>query len=211
MTPSPRQPAKTHQPPDSPPFLGLTGAIGAGKSTALAAFERLGCAVLSADAVIAELYDTEAVQTALRLRWGEEVFSGEQVDKNAVARLIFSSTDQRHWLEGLLWPLTARRTEAFREALVSLDPPPRAGVVETPLLFEAGAQSRFDATIAVVAADQLRAQRLALRDQAELAARERLQLTQEEKAARADFTVVNDGTIEDLERALAAVLDKLAA
>jgi dephospho-CoA kinase len=191
-------------------FAGLTGAIGAGKSTALAAFERLGCAVLSADVVIHELYETEAVRTELRLRWGDDVFAGEQVDTNAIARLIFSSADQRHWLEELLWPLTAKRTEAFREEIEALDPPPRAGVVETPLLFEAGVQSRFDATIAIVADDELRARRLALRDQAELAARERLQLTQAEKAARATYIVVNDGTVEELERALAAVLDRLA-
>jgi dephospho-CoA kinase len=192
------------------PFVGLTGAIGAGKSTALAACERLGCTVLSADAVIGELYETEAVQTALRLRWGEQVFAGEQVDKSAVARLIFSSTDQRHWLEGLLWPLTARRTEDFRAAVQTRQPPPRAGVVETPLLFEAGVQSRFDATIAVVADDRLRAQRLALRDQVELEARERSQLSQAEKAERATYTVVNDGTIDELEQALAAILDRLA-
>jgi dephospho-CoA kinase len=110
----------------------------------------------------------------------------------------------------LLWPLTARRTEDFREALAQLDPPPRAGVVETPLLFEAGAERRFDVTIAIVAGDGLRRQRLALRDQAELAARERLQLSQEEKAARANFAVTNDGTIEELERKLAEILDSLA-
>lgn len=159
------------------------------------------------------------MQTALRLRWGDGVFSDDggaaqsgaarNVDRQAVARIIFNSDDERAWLQGLLWPLTARRTEDFREALARLDPPPRAGVVETPLLFEAGAEQRFDVTIAIVAADNLRRQRLALRDQAELAARERLQLSQEEKAARANFAVSNDGTIEELERKLAEILDSL--
>jgi dephospho-CoA kinase len=189
----------------------LTGSIGAGKSTALSALERLGAVGLSADGVVHELYETEPVRAALRRRWGEAVFGAGHVDRQAVARIIFNSEDERAWLESLVWPLTARRTETFREEIARLDPPPRAGVVETPLLFEAGAEDRFDATIAILADDGLRAQRLSLRDQAELATRERVQLSQEEKAARATFAVSNDGTIEELERKLAEILDSLAA
>lgn len=193
------------------PFVGLTGSLGAGKSTALAAFERLGAAGLSADTVVHELYETEAVKTALRLRWGEAVFDRGAVDRNAIARLVFSDGDKRAWLEGLVWPLTAQRTEAFRTEIESRTPPPRAGVVETPLLFEAGAQARFDATIAIVADDRLRAERLSLRDQEDLAGRERVQLPQADKAARATFAVVNDGTIEELEMKLAEILATLGA
>jgi dephospho-CoA kinase len=166
--------------------------------------------VLDADAVIHDLYETEAVKTALHLRWGDAVFVGEKIDRPAVARIVFNSDDQRAWLEGLLWPLAAQRSNAFRAAIEARSPPPRAGVVEVPLLFEAEAASRFDATIAIVAADRLRAERLALRDQEELAARERRQLTQAEKAARATFTVHNEGTPEELEQKLAAILDTLA-
>jgi dephospho-CoA kinase len=163
-----------------------------------------------------QLYETEAVQTALKLRWGDDVFTHTAdgavvaVDRQAVAKLVFNSTDQRHWLQGLLWPLTAQRAEAFRRALAELEPPPRAGVVETPLLFEAKAEGRFDATIAIVADDRLRAERTANSDLVELAARERAQLSQEEKAARATFVVANDGTIEELEHRLAEILDSLA-
>jgi dephospho-CoA kinase len=160
--------------------------------------------------VVHELYETEAVRTALHLRWGDDVFTGDRVDRQAVAKLVFTNADQRAWLQGLLWPLTAQRTEAFRKDLSQRRPPPRAGVVETPLLFEARAEGRFDATIAIVADDHQRAQRLAVRDQAELAAREQAQLSQEEKSARATFAVVNDGTIEELERRLAEILDSLA-
>jgi dephospho-CoA kinase len=192
------------------PFVGLTGSLGAGKSTALAAFERLGAATLSADVVVAELYETDAVKTALRLRWGEEVFDGGEVDKRAIARLIFADGDKRAWLQSLLWPMTGQRTAAFRRQVDAADPPPRAAVVETPLLFEAGAQGRFDVTIAIVADDALRAARLALRDQEDLAGRERVQLSQAEKAARATYKVVNDGTVEQLEARLAEILATLA-
>ncbi len=191
------------------PFVGLTGSLGAGKSTALAALERLGAAGLSADNVVHELYETDAVKTALHLRWGDSVFEGDRVDRNAIARLVFSDGDKRAWLESLLWPLTAQRTEAFRQEIESRSPLPLAGVVETPLLFEAGSESRFDATIAVVADDAIRAKRLALRDQEALAARERVQLSQSEKARRATFAVVNDGSVAELEAKLAEILATL--
>jgi dephospho-CoA kinase len=192
------------------PFVGLTGSLGAGKSTALAACERLGAAVLNSDLVVHQLYETEAVKTALRLRWGAAVFDGDEVDRQAIGRLVFADSDKRVWLQGMLWPLTGQRTEAFRSEIEARTPPPRAGVVETPMLFEAGAEDRFDATVAIVADDALRAERLALRDQDDLAARERVQLSQAEKAARATFTVVNDGTIEELEGKLAEILATLA-
>jgi dephospho-CoA kinase len=166
--------------------------------------------VLDADAIVHALYDTEAVKTALHLRWGDGVFDGEEIDRAAVARLIFKSADQRAWLEGLLWPLTGQRQRAFREELEARSPRPRAGIVEVALLFEADAAARFDATIAIVADDRLRMERLALRDQAELAARDGRQLAQAEKAARATYTVVNEGTEQELEQKLAAILDTLA-
>lgn len=160
--------------------------------------------------MIHDLYDTEVVKTAVHLRWGDDVFTGDAVDRAAVARIVFDSADQRAWLEGFLWPLSAQRADAFKASLETREPAPRAGVVEVPLLFEADAASRFDVTIAIVASDSLRAQRLALRDQAELAAREQRQLPQEEKASRATYTVVNEGTVAELEQELAAILDNLA-
>ena len=91
----------------------------------------------------------------------------------------------------------------------SLDPPPRAAVVEVPLLFEAGLQEGYDATIAVLADESLRRSRAAARGQVLLAERDARQLSQQEKAARATFVVLNDGTEQDLSRQLSEVLDKL--
>ena len=86
---------------------------------------------------------------------------------------------------------------------------PRALVVETPLLFEAGMEELYDATIAVVAAEELRAERASARGHAAVDERNARQLPQEEKAARATYAVVNDGSREDLERALSDILVKL--
>jgi dephospho-CoA kinase len=82
-------------------------------------------------------------------------------------------------------------------------------VVEVPLLFEAGLAGGYDATIAVVADEQLRRERASARGHALVAEREQRQLTQEEKARRATFVVRNDGSERELALQLSAVLDKL--
>ena len=193
------------------PFVGLTGGMGAGKSSALEELAGLGAAVLSADAVVHELYETAAVRAAVRDRFGEVVFDGPHVDRAALARRAFTSETDRAWLEGLLWPLVAERLEEFRAAAARRRPVPRAIVVEVPLLFEAGTEGRYATTIAVVADDELRAVRIADRDLAELARREQRQLPQSEKARRAGYVVTNDGTRAQLRDQLRAVLADLAS
>jgi dephospho-CoA kinase len=103
------------------------------------------------------------------------------------------------------------RVAQWRAAVADVDPPPRAAVVETPLLFEAGLEGGYDATIAVVADEDVRAERAAARGHHAVDERSARQLSQEEKAARATYVVANSGTVEQLELALAAVLEKLDA
>jgi dephospho-CoA kinase len=83
-------------------------------------------------------------------------------------------------------------------------------VIEVPLLFEGGRADAFDTTVSIVAAEGVRRERAAARGHALVDAREARQLTQEEKAERADHVVVNDGSVEDLEAALSALLAKLS-
>jgi dephospho-CoA kinase len=191
------------------PFIGLTGGIGAGKSTALEALRRLGAEVLSTDAVVHDLYESDEVRDAVVQRLGDEVAPGGIVDRAAVARSAFATPEQRAWLESLLWPRVGARMAAWREGLESLDPSPRAAVVEVPLLFESGMDSAFDATIAVLADEGVRAHRAQQRGHAALDERGARQLSQQEKAQRATYVVVNDGTVDELEHKLSAVLDKL--
>src|SRR5690606_22471699 len=113
------------------PFIGLTGGIAAGKSTALELLARLGAAVLSTDAVVHELYASPEVRDLVVARWGEEVAPGGTVDRAAIAARAFSSPEERAWLEGVLWPRVGARVAAWRERVAASDPPPRAAVVET--------------------------------------------------------------------------------
>ena len=191
------------------PFVGLTGGLGAGKSTALQALERLGAATLSTDAVVHELYASDEVRDAVVARWGPGVAPGGVVDRPAVAGHAFADPGERAWLEGLLWPRVAERVAAWYADVLQRSPAPPAAVVETPLLFEAGLEGRYDATIAVIADEDVRAARAAGRGHAAVDERSARQLTQEEKAARATYVVPNHGTVEDLERELSAVLATL--
>src|SRR6185312_16362006 len=105
--------------------------------------------------------------------------------------------------------LVGARVAAWRSALDDDEPPPRAAVVETPLLFEAGLEGGYDATIAVVADEDVRVQRAGARDHHAVDERSARQLSQQEKAARATYVVTNSGTVDELVAELSAVLDKL--
>jgi dephospho-CoA kinase len=155
------------------------------------------------------LYASPEVRDLVVARWGEAVAPGGVVDRAAVAAHAFSSPEERAWLESTLWPRVGARVAGWREEVLAMDPPPPAAVNEVPLLFEANMDAAFDATLVIVAPEELRAERAGARGHAAVAERTSRQLTQEEKAARATYVVVNDGSVEQLEQELSGVLAKL--
>jgi dephospho-CoA kinase len=193
---------------DSPVMAGLTGAIAAGKSEALAAFERLGAATISADAVVHDLLGTEAVVARLAERWGASVAPDGVVDRARIGAIVFADAGELRWLEAVLHPLVGTRLDEWRNGL---GPDVEVAVVEVPLLFETGMDAAFDATIAVVADDEVRERRAAERGTELVAERTGRQLPQSEKQARATFVLANHGSVADLEREAAGLLPKLAA
>jgi dephospho-CoA kinase len=193
----------------SPPFVGLTGGIGAGKSEALASLERLGAATLSTDAVVHDLLESDEVRDVLVERFGERVAPDGRIDRNVVATVVFEDPDERQWLEGVLWPRVGERMVAWREQALRREPPARALVVEVPLLFESGMEAAFDHTVAVVADEQLREERAAARGHAGVESRAARQLSQKEKAERAEYVVENDGDLAELERKLSSLLENI--
>jgi dephospho-CoA kinase len=191
------------------PFIGLTGGIGAGKSTALSAVERLGAATLSTDRVVHELYASPEVRDAVAERFGTGVVRDGVVQRDELAKRAFTTAEDRGWLEQLLWPRVGQRMVDWRRELEDSPDRPRAAVVEVPLLFESGMEGAFDATIAVIADEELRDQRASSRGHQALNERGARQLTQQEKAQRATYVVVNDGSVEDLQTKLGSILDML--
>ena len=144
-------------------------------------------------------------------RWGDEVAPDGAVDRRAVAGKAFASDGEREFLEGLIWPRVGRRIAQWREEESSREPAPAALVIEVPLLFESGLDHGFDATIAVVADEEVRRERATARGHASVDERTARQLTQDEKASRATHVVANSGTLEELESQLSEVLAKLEA
>ena len=191
----------------APPFVALTGGLGAGKSTALQVLERLGAATLSTDAVVHELHGSAPVRDAVVARFGPEVAPGGVLDRAVLAERVFAADADgagadREWLEQLLWPLVRQRVAQWRRANAAAS----VQVVEVPLLFESGSERLYDATIAIVSDERLRESRAHGRGQRAVAERERRQLSQQDKASRATYVVVNDGDLAELEAKLSAIL-----
>lgn len=192
----------------APPLtIGLTGGIAAGKSEALAAFGRLGAATLSSDAVVHDLLESEQFRAQLAERWGTEVAPpGAPTDRGRISGIVFADPAELSWLESKIHPAVGAETAAW---IAALPADTEVAVIEVPLLFEGGREKVFDTTVSVVAAEDVRRERAAARGHALVDAREARQLTQEEKADRAEHVVVNDGSVADLEAALSALLAKL--
>ena len=128
------------------------------------------------------------------------------INRAKIGEVVFADPEELTWLEQQIHPLVQQRTA---EWLLSLPEDTEVAVVEVPLLFEVGGERPFDTTVAVVTADEVRRERAAARGHALVDEREARQLPQAEKAGRAEHVVENDGSVEDLERALSALLDKL--
>jgi dephospho-CoA kinase len=189
--------------------VAVTGGIGAGKSEALRAFARHGAAVISSDEIVHDLLrSNEDVRAAVRERFGDGVFGPEgQVDRGRIADIVFADPEQLDWLERLLHPRVVAAYLRWRDDLASRPDPPAVCVTEVPLLYEVGGDTRFDAVVAISAAPEVRVSRQVRPMQD----RERRLIPDEEKLSRADFAYVNDGTLEELDQFVSAVVEKLSA
>ena len=193
--------------PSRPVSVAVTGGIGAGKSELLHAFERQGAAVVSSDDIVHTLLRQDPdVKRAVVERFGEEVLGPDgEIDRSAVARIVFSSRRQLKWLEELLHPLVVATYLRWREQLAELDEPPEVCITEVPLLYEVGGETRFDTVVAVTASPDVRASRKVLATDR----RGSRLIPDDEKLRRADFAYVNEGTLDELDSFVGEVLDAI--
>jgi dephospho-CoA kinase len=175
--------------------IGLTGGLAAGKSTALAFFAEFGALTLASDRLVGDLYRRPEVKAALRARFGEEIFAGQDIDKRVLGEIVTQDSDALHWLEGFVHPLVGERLRA----VVRKTQPGCVVVCEVPLLFESRFEPYFDLIVSVEAPVEVRQERWRSRDRASLLDDlEKRQLSSDERAARADLVYVNDGDLEGL-------------
>ena len=193
-----------------PVAVAITGGIGAGKTEALQAFARHGAATISSDDIVHRLLrEDDDVRGALLERFGTGILDDAgNIDRAAISRIVFDDREALAWLEALLHPRVVAEYLAWREALAGLQDPPAVSATEVPLLYEVGGEERFDAVVVVTAPEGVRRERSSVEGADQ---RESRLIADEEKAARADFSYVNDGTRQQLDDFVAETMRALEA
>ena len=192
------------------PVIGLAGGVGAGKSAVAAILSRLGCVVCNSDDLGRQALRDPAIRAALIGWWGREVLNPDgEIDRTAVAAIVFNRPQELRRLELLVHPwIEARRKALFAKAPVDAC----ALVIDAPLLFEAGLDAECDAVIFVDTDRRTRLTRVADErgwDEQELGKREDSQLPLDEKRARSDYVVSNNGDLRALSEQVHRTLNEI--
>ncbi len=176
--------------------VGLTGGIGAGKSTALGLFAEAGALALSADAMVHDLYAQARVVAKIADHFGSQVLDeGGAVDRGALAKRVRRRRSELRWLENLTHPLVAKDIRRKIESA----PTGSVVVCEVPLLFEAGYEGLFDLLVTIEAgSDVRRARSVHGFDLGQFTELESLQASTEQRVARSDLAYFNDGDIDQM-------------
>ena len=193
--------------------IALTGGIATGKSYVLDQFRRRGVPCLDADELAhgVEAAGTEAT-AAIAARFGTEVLAADgSVNRARLGPLVFADPAARRELEAIVHPAVYRAIAAGVRAF-ELTGTHAFAIVDIPLLFETGADRRFDRVIVTACPPELQIARLKERGLSDAAARQRLaaQWPTEEKIARADFVIRTDGTFDDTDRQIEDIVRTLA-
>ncbi|UCH63024.1 MAG: dephospho-CoA kinase [Fidelibacterota bacterium] len=192
--------------------IGITGGIGSGKSTAARFFKERGAQVFDAD-VEAKLIlqHHQPTRKAVIEAFGEAVLNkAGEIDFGRLAAYAFSTPEQQQQLNDIvhhevIWVAKREFATADQKGAAIF-------IVDAPLLFEAHLEHHLDYTLALVADEELRVERTVARGiltEEDIRKRMRLQFTDEERAARANFVVQNNGTLEELHEQLQAIYDSL--
>ena len=189
-------------------IVALTGGIGAGKSLAAQYFSDLGARVVDADqlARVAIERGSEGFDEVI-LRFGEKIMRDGDIDRKALAEIIFSDAQAKEDLEAIVHP---RVRELFAEVVSDLQPG-QVLIYEIPLLVESGSVKNFDLVITVEADLELRKERLRKRGMfiSEIERRIASQATRDARQALADFVITNDGDEDQLLRAVENLWEEL--
>lgn len=200
----------------SVPVIGLLGGIASGKSFVGRELEKLGCARIDADRLGHEVLQTKAIEQSLHVLFGPGIFGPTgDIDRSKLAELVFGkdaeSNQKRKQLESVVHPaihqLAMDQIQKLREAV----PPPRAIVVDAPLLIEAGWTEFCDYIFFIDTPDEIRQRRLLDRGWTveQWKAREAAQVSLEVKRKAATHFIPGDESTEWLRRRLLVLLDEM--
>ena len=192
-------------------YLGLTGGIGSGKSTAARMFADLGAIVVDADAIAKEVLEPGQVgYESVVNNFGEEILdSSGNIDRVVLAGKVFGDTTKLKELEEIVHPAVANKVAQIRESL----PAGSIIIYDTPLLIEKSLQQQFDQVIVVLAPEALRTQRLLARGlaQNDIIARMSNQATDEQRREIANYVIDNSSTLVELREEVQKVWTQISA
>lgn len=189
--------------------VGLTGGIGAGKSTVSALFSKLGAVVISSDVIAQEVLDRPSVQSELIEIFTPEVVKDSKTDRKFLAEHVFLDPNLRVKLENLIHPLVRVEVEKRFSQLA----PGQIGVNEVPLLFEVGLEANYDCIVSVLADKEQRIARSVARGltRADAVARLSVQVEDKVRIEKSDFLIENNGDLTELSLKVTEVWGQILA
>jgi dephospho-CoA kinase len=183
--------------------VGITGGIGAGKTTVCKIFEELGAKVIYADELAKEIMENdESLKKKIKKIFGEKSYIGGKLNRKFIADIIFSSDEKRKLLESIVHPAVIKRILSDLKKIAD-EGKYNFVVVEAALIFESGFDKELDYVLVVDADDEIKIKRIMERDKCskeEVLKRMRAQLDSKIKRELADMVIINDGDIDELRK-----------
>jgi dephospho-CoA kinase len=183
--------------------VGITGGIGAGKTTVCKIFEELGARVIYADELAKEIMENdESLKKKIKKIFGEKSYIGGKLNRKFIADIIFSSDEKRKLLESIVHPAVIKRILSDLKKIAD-EGKYNFVIVEAALIFESGFDKELDYVLVVDADDEIKIKRIMERDKCskeEVLKRMRAQLDSKIKRELADMVIINDGDIDELRK-----------
>lgn len=182
--------------------VAVTGGLSCGKSSVCYFFKKLGAVVINADDIVHQLLtsETDLGQKVIQLIGNEIIVKG-QIDRSKIAQKVFNQPSLLYSLEQMIHPAVQEEIEKQYEQ-ANQQKKGKLFVAEVPLLFEAGLESFFDTVVVVVTASEISRQRFQKstgNTEEEYEKRTGRQWHINEKARRADYVIINNGSLQELE------------
>jgi len=188
--------------------IGITGGIGAGKTTVSTILSIMDYPVFDSDHEAKALYDRPDVFGHLVTHFGDKIVMGDEIDLKELAKIVFNDEVERKWLTDYIYPLVEK--SFFEWKVLEANPYCNVIIQEAAILFESGDYSKYDVIITVEADEEERIKRVMERDdctEEDVRARMKLQWTDEARAELSDYVIKNNG--EDLKFQVNEIMHKI--
>lgn len=196
-----------------PPKVAITGGIASGKSTVCHFFKELGALVLSADSIVhGFLTPSSPIGKQVISLLGDDIVKGENIEREAVAKLVFNNPPLLKQLEDLLHPEVQKVVETTYQKLAQSREYVPLFIVEVPLLYESSLEEFYDYVL-YVEADEARCQARFVQttdySEKEFLARKSRLLPAGEKRKKADYILENNKDLQSLKRSVNTIFNLL--